>query len=291
MIIPKDSEFENDSPGRKESWVRRMFQRRQSERITIANSYNLIKILISIGQLVFAISTLYRTRGDQIALFGYAAFGLTVTPYAVMSLVNLLGCLLCPQYSTVFLVENVALDTLLKKIRSQEKTAQFPVISTVGRLTEKSEAKALSLLSSKVGDSHRSPPLRSFQPIPGEEQRVTGMVGASFWVLAVPLSIIGGLSHFSEGESKGYQRGLTMTWLVFGFFAGAPLVTGVEKLVEPRPFMERSTSFGLLRGSPYSLRFLSVTLFLSIVMYAGPAIGGFTVVGKMMLQYGSCFRL
>ncbi|KAJ3956645.1 hypothetical protein N0V92_006789 [Colletotrichum tropicale] len=42
--------------------------------------YNLVRVLASIIQLIFAVSTLYRTRGDQIERYGYAAFGLTVIP-------------------------------------------------------------------------------------------------------------------------------------------------------------------------------------------------------------------
>ncbi len=60
---------------------------------------------MSLGQLIFAIATLYSARGDQIPLFGYAAFGLTVVQYAWMSFVNLLANSMCPQYGTMFLVE------------------------------------------------------------------------------------------------------------------------------------------------------------------------------------------
>lgn len=47
-------------------------------------------IILSIVQLVSAIISLYDSRGDQINRFGYAAYGLSVAPYALMSLVNLL---------------------------------------------------------------------------------------------------------------------------------------------------------------------------------------------------------
>ncbi|KAH0537363.1 hypothetical protein FGG08_005842 [Glutinoglossum americanum] len=50
--------------------------------------------------------TIYRSKGNQIHIYGYAAFGLTVTQYALMSLVNLLGNLMCPQYPVMYLVES-----------------------------------------------------------------------------------------------------------------------------------------------------------------------------------------
>lgn len=46
----------------------------------ISMSYSLSKGVISVFQTVYASFTLYQTRGDQIARYGYAAFGLTVTP-------------------------------------------------------------------------------------------------------------------------------------------------------------------------------------------------------------------
>ena len=45
-------------------------------------------------QAVWAIITLYRARADQIQEFGCAAFGLTVAPYAFMSVMNIIGSLL-----------------------------------------------------------------------------------------------------------------------------------------------------------------------------------------------------
>ncbi|KAF2117150.1 hypothetical protein BDV96DRAFT_19591 [Lophiotrema nucula] len=70
----------------------------------IGSSYSLVKGTIALAQAVFAVKTLYEARGDQINEYGYAAFGLTVAPYALMSLVNLLGALSRPEYDAIYLV-------------------------------------------------------------------------------------------------------------------------------------------------------------------------------------------
>jgi hypothetical protein len=70
----------------------------------LAKNYNIPKILISILQIVWGIITLYKARGNQIALYGYGAFGLTVAPYAIMSIINLATNLLRPEYATMYLV-------------------------------------------------------------------------------------------------------------------------------------------------------------------------------------------
>ena len=79
------------------------FRGKHSE-IAISSSYSLIKAIVSIVQVLFASATLYRTRGDQLNQYGYAAFGLTVIPYIVMSIVNLFGNLLTPDFATLYLV-------------------------------------------------------------------------------------------------------------------------------------------------------------------------------------------
>ncbi|KAI8247765.1 hypothetical protein K4K53_001448 [Colletotrichum sp. SAR 10_77] len=90
--------------------------------------------------LIFAISTLYRTRGDQIERYGYAAFGLTVIPYAWMSLINLVGNAICPQYDKIYVVSSRALRDLqlARKEGSQDSQTQdqtqWRVDGTVGRL-------------------------------------------------------------------------------------------------------------------------------------------------------------
>jgi hypothetical protein len=82
---------------------------------TISSNYNIIKILVSLGQALFGISTLYLTRGDQIDQYGYAAFGLTVAPYAIMSLVNLLGNTITPDYAAIYVVRNSVMDEAVQR--------------------------------------------------------------------------------------------------------------------------------------------------------------------------------
>jgi hypothetical protein len=70
----------------------------------INSQFDIMRSLVALVQAILAIQTLYQTRGDQLNRYGYAAFGLTVAPYAVMSLVNLAGALSRPEYDAVYLV-------------------------------------------------------------------------------------------------------------------------------------------------------------------------------------------
>ena len=95
----------------------------------ISCSYSFVKALVALAQTTYAVSTLYSSAGDQVDRYGYAAFGLTVAPYAVMSIVNLLGNLCTPDYPALYLVESSIMDEA-----RQRPLGYFS--GTVGRLKE-----------------------------------------------------------------------------------------------------------------------------------------------------------
>jgi hypothetical protein len=86
-----------------------------ADQVEISSSYSWLKVIVAIFQSSYASYTLYQSRGDQIKRYGYAAFSLTVAPYAVMSMVNLLGALLTPDYPTLYLVRSDVMDEAEKK--------------------------------------------------------------------------------------------------------------------------------------------------------------------------------
>lgn len=130
-------------------------------RTIVSRSDNILRIGISDIQLFFASSTLYRIRGDQSTLYGYAAFGWTVVPYAWMSFVHLVGNLLCSPYDTLFIVESRAFEILRDYLKSRgiETHKLFQVNGTVGHLTAESELDAFQRY-------WYHPPTFNAQPIP-----------------------------------------------------------------------------------------------------------------------------
>ncbi len=88
--------------------------------------------MFAIIQTLFAIFSLYEATGDQIHQLGYAAFGLTVAPYLLMSLVNVLSGAFCPEYPSLFLVES----SVLLEARSRPGAH---LDATVGVLAEAGE--------------------------------------------------------------------------------------------------------------------------------------------------------
>jgi hypothetical protein len=80
------------------------------EGIQVGRSKNVIKGFASVVQLIFASITLYRARGSQLERYGYAAFGLSVFPYALMSLVNLVVVAIVGEYTTLFVLRTAILE-------------------------------------------------------------------------------------------------------------------------------------------------------------------------------------
>lgn len=72
--------------------------------IQLGSSYNPVKGLGAIAHLVSASTLLYKMRGDQFHRYRLSSFALTVIPYFLMSLVNLMGAILTPDYPAVYMV-------------------------------------------------------------------------------------------------------------------------------------------------------------------------------------------
>jgi hypothetical protein len=127
MTVPRDATFIEDevsSSGPQDSLWRKSLSavpkaitsywkpQQNTSTTAIPSSYSALKSLVAVTQALFAATTLYNSKGHQIDRFGYAAFGLTVVPYALMSIVNLIANLVCPEYPAMYLISNQALQNL-----------------------------------------------------------------------------------------------------------------------------------------------------------------------------------
>jgi hypothetical protein len=216
---------------------------------TLTENYNLLKSGVSLGQAIFACFTLYRTRGDQLSMYGYAAPGLTVAPYAIMSIVNLLGSLLCPEYPALYLVESEPM---------QEARKQGGIFS--GTVTDLHIDMQILLEDNYGASSDRNALLLHSSAI------IFGFI---------PLLIVALLSQLDPASSTFAQRSWLMTWLVFGAVFGPIIEWRRGELM----------SYG---KSTWSAQLSTIGI---ATFYAAPAIGGFVVVGQMIMSYGTCFQL
>lgn len=89
-----------------------LFSKDRCSQTRLASAHDFPRILFSITQTVSGAYALYRARGSQIERYGYAAFGLTVLPFIIVSLINLLASFLTSEYETVFLVHSSLMDEM-----------------------------------------------------------------------------------------------------------------------------------------------------------------------------------
>lgn len=79
----------------------------------LASTHDIPRILFSLIQTVSGGYSLYKARGSQIDRYGYAAFGLTVLPYVIVSIINFLGSFLSAEYETIYMVHSNTMDEMV----------------------------------------------------------------------------------------------------------------------------------------------------------------------------------
>jgi hypothetical protein len=193
-------------------------------KIILSSPHSIPQVIIAIVQVLYASYTLYKTRGDQLNRYGYAAFGLTVIPYIIMSFVNLLGNLLTPDYSTLYLVSSSELEEAMSR-----KAQIDGAVGTVSPVNW--AASDYDRFAEQYESFHHIPECSRFETI-GESYNTPTLLGFSgflwwgfvvFFLGAIPYAVIGSLTHFQAGQSTQAQRVLTMFWLASGVFIGATI--------------------------------------------------------------------
>lgn len=81
----------------------------------IASTHDVPRILFSLVQTISGGWALYKARGSQIDRYGFASFGLTVSPYIVVSIINFVGSLLTSEYEMVYMVHSSTMDEMIAR--------------------------------------------------------------------------------------------------------------------------------------------------------------------------------
>ncbi len=286
----------------------------------ISSNYNWVQSLVAIFQTGSAALTLYRSRGDQIQRYGYAAFGLTVIPYLVMSIVNLVAQIATADYPAVYMVSSPEMDEARRRggvfdgvvgrlePGAEDEGAERPVYDV--KLLDGGESGSIKILERVSGSdayprvirlertddfsAGRRISIAAYTPFMIDPQASTPKpsTGFSIWsfqyfVLPILLGclsliVVGVLTRFENGESTAAQRGWIMSWLVVGIACGwlADVVSGA--LSSPQ-WMKTPEGFEF-RFSPV----VQVIAIILLGLFCVPALGGLVAVGGMLREYGIC---
>lgn len=291
----------------------------RSIRSDISSSYSFAKGIIAIFQTLYASATLYRTKGDQIERYGYAAFGLTVAPYLVMSIINLTGAVLTPDYPTLYMVESEIMEEA-----SRRKGAYFG--GTVGNLKPKKPVTQSSDASFEIDDQNRtimrihhfdssthvSNGFEKSEEAPKVSMRQEVLSDQSL-IIAVPEC-----HDVSESapplrklllsrDGKAYRTELLFVYLTVVVGMVPVAIIGIlsrfkaGKSTQAQRFWTMTwLAFGIYFGPALEWKLTNrrygdgergAWMLVYLFLFCGPAIVGFVVVGQMLMNYGRCIQI
>ncbi|KAK3342125.1 hypothetical protein B0T25DRAFT_617853 [Lasiosphaeria hispida] len=316
VVLPRNTKLEDKSPSNGNFWkngwqnTKDLFLERNLNHIHLTSSHNFAKAAISAAQLVYALATLYRTQSYQVKDYGYAAYGLSVVPYAWMSLINLVGNLMCPRYQSMYLVRSPALNTLEKffaKFPDGSYSNVFWVDGTIGRIdlkTEKNlEVMYIERRKQLLGFVNRLKWLNLEQETDLSNTFLAMCEVAyaisrpqpyfdilmTIFIAFAPFIAVAGLTGFRTGNiSQPYQNVVMLMWILFGAVIGPILAHGGENAYEPRPILGGITQEGRKGRKTWIFGVLAAAI---TVLYSVPAIAGLVIVGYMMEQDGVCSEI
>lgn len=219
---------------------------------SIASSYPIPSILIGLVQAIWGTITIYRARGDQIEQYGLAAFGLTVTPYAWMSVLNGIANALTPSYPSMYIIETPTL-----KQAEEEGKGFFYGKICIKLISSKS---ACELATTKAS---------------WKTKTFWKEISVNFFLGLVPLAIVGIITRFQTGNSTSDDD-----WVVNILWISGGIITG------PFLFIREKTHWKGPSGS-----FVTATQFVILLYLIVVAIGGMIYVVASIYDFGICTLL
>jgi hypothetical protein len=146
----------------------------------LSSSFNRVKGMTALLQSLYASLTLYRTGGGQVNRYGFAAPGLTVLPYAVMSILNLMANLVAPHYPTLYLVRSEVME-------EAERRTGLPFHYVVGKVVDESDTNDIVMQgwSEIAGSFKYDDKLLCVSPSAEEDEKIE-MRDSSHQTLYVP---------------------------------------------------------------------------------------------------------
>ena len=276
--------------------------------IELSSNYNLPKCVIAVFQTLYASATLYQTRGDQIQRYGYAAFGLTVTPYLLMSIVNLLSTMLTPDYQCLYLVRSEIMDEAARRVgarfegmvatlRSDARKVRHYVEFTIDEhdsifIRNPTESISQRGLHDATDVTQRQ--IRSEYAVFSRNSRKLQVKERAQSLFRVVISESPGFSDNLAAPNilnRSMKAGLIIGFSPIAIIGGLSHFNAGHSTIAQRVWTMSWLAFGWYIGFfLHTARETGKSMF-AIMFYASPAIGGFVVVAQMLMSYGRCIEI
>ena len=286
---------------------------KDDDHFQIGSSYSLFKGLAAIAHLVSTSILLYKTQGDQFRRYRLSAFGLIVIPYSFMSLVNLMGSILTPDYPALYMVKTEIMieaerregacfegvvgrlgdperpiNAVFRCSKQKSRRHEIPICDS-NRDTRREEDAAQVRTAYdysryqhvRIPASHTYLGKDTLPRRPSTQLRTRSFPVRleDFIVFEMPFLLRSVFPYTENLDSEVYfNEALILCWMVASHIAGR-LLPVLDNCIEP-PWK------AMRKWSWKTLGMISATAF--VVTTCGFAIRQFVFTGQMIMDYGHC---
>lgn len=122
--------------------------------LELSCNYSFLGAAAGIVQVLSGSLQIYHAWERQIPNLGYAAYSLTIIPYILMSLINLVACMCQPQYPTMFLVRYRGLEAPRETSIDNDEMSLLPLNRMGTDATSEMQLKMEPELAGTVGEAY-----------------------------------------------------------------------------------------------------------------------------------------
>jgi hypothetical protein len=275
-------------------------------------------MVTSTCQLILSSISIFRASGSQIDQYGYAAFGISVFPYTLMSLVNFVCVGVVGDYPCLYILRTPVLDEADAVLQEQDDERENDERTLDGTpdddrtyvTSESGYAPAFLRIQGDILSVRTGNDVRQFRLVKDEDvlpivvDSITNgenllredtlsttklsLLLASFILpiliaIILPYIFIYALTRFHPRNSTPVERVWMMSWLVANQIA-CILVFMVTMFYPDFSWV----SLNRLRKIRPDYFWFLITLVIPLPLLFIPAVGGFVMVGKMLTTFRSC---
>lgn len=229
------------------------------EDLYLPYTWNLVQLIVGLLQAAYAVYTLYKATDNQIDRYGIAAFGLTVTPYAFMSFVNIIASILTPSYPAMYLIWTPDLE----RAKTQHGWQAEGYIARLDVKSHRDESKKVP-----------------FEFLDNKDTRSYLYKLSVCLSVAAPIVVNFGLSKVRLARQNNPVG--RIVWIMLWLLSGVVLPWYLQ-------CVDRIFSGQWIRKKGNCSIVIFWLLYTSLLWV--PGIGGMVHVGLMLKEYGACTKL
>ncbi|KAF8246575.1 hypothetical protein K440DRAFT_631102 [Wilcoxina mikolae CBS 423.85] len=290
--------------------------------IVLSNSYSVVKAFTGLVQIISSLYTIYSSYGDETARYGFAAFGFTVLPYTVMSMLNVAANIIEASYDCLFLVRSDVMKEAEEREGGEfvgEVAELVPATPDIEIAVAGTEFVDLRFQRTARGQWRAHEVDDDGRPLPGKSWRVyippldgtySRDLDPRAKIIVEPVGQAYRFNHLEKIRAREFRKWVELVITLFSLITPYVVVGTISKFrrgsstIRQRVFMVGWLVVGQVIGvlnlvehttnlheiQRWKLTQWIVTRFVIVLGFAF-AVGGFVETGRMLREFGYCIQL